>query len=180
MITYKCKHCKKKLETYEDLAGQQESCPSCGKHNSVPNLASAVIKQQVVVQKREFKDIAANELLTLSENNSNARDLSNAIASHKPQFSKSVSKSKEIRPSVTEVFLNIMGAVCVIGSILVSVIWLLLAPKLVSKLEIEIGVKVLYAAATILSGFVIGVPFFALSLILQYLRRITNAAERKE
>lgn len=174
MITYKCKYCKQKLETYEDLAGQQESCPSCGKHNFVPNVVAAV-KQQVIVQKREFKDIAANELLTLSENNSNARELSNAIASSKPQFSKSVSKSKGISPSVTEVFLNVIGAVCVVGAVLVSIIGLFF----VSKTEIEIGVKVLVTTATILSGSVIGIPFFALSLILQYLRRITNAAEQK-
>jgi phage FluMu protein Com len=155
MIKYKCERCKTNIETDDALSGKQERCPSCKYMNTVP------------LSKVDRKALEDAEFLRQRE----AEERANA------EYTENLKKTYEQKklgkvPTSIEEWLKIIGSVFVgIGTIVLLCSLLAQGSNSVTPIHFFAGLLVFlfclgYAAI-----------FFAAHLVLQYLRRITNATE---
>ena len=180
MIRYTCTSCGAKLET-DILSGQTEPCPTCGKLNRVPlsKHDQAEARKQDSENRRRQEEELRQDVEAQARHARGAREAWQAAHAPEEQPQPAIPRQDNPeKPSLTEtalcyigLLLTVLGCICgaVAGGSIVGESGQAVAPSLVFV--------VLITAAGTVAGFILGMPFFAAKLVLEYLRRITNAVE---
>jgi len=191
MIKYTCAHCGAKLETDDSLSGKQETCPACRKANPVPLSKQDLAddkkwrKEEQRKQKEKLRQEQAESLpkeRAEQEEKQGQPDIPYALlraAERKrgpqpaPQVPPMVPQQRTLtQASLTETVFCILGCICVAIGIVVGAFFF------VACLRAEDLMLLMFAVASVVGGFLAGMPYFAVQLVLRYLRSIMNAAER--
>ncbi|MBI5724596.1 MAG: hypothetical protein HZA50_11595 [Planctomycetes bacterium] len=129
MIVYKCKGCKNKLETGDNLSGTTETCPSCGVKNIVPLSKEQLKRQEEFRRKKE--DMESRRLQEENAQLEKARAEKENQAAVKSRFEakKALMLEQETPPNYTG--LSIVGIGLIVVGILLCVFspFMLIEPK---------------------------------------------------
>lgn len=182
MIAYKGAYCGTKLETEDSLSGKQETCPTCRKVNHVPLSTQdrAEEKKRLKEKLQQEQTEARRNALAAQEQNQRQRAAEVELEIQRQpaeQFQpRHPQRRSSTRADLTETAFGILGILCVvIGTVGGAVVAL-------SKVaEGAAGGRMLFwCVLGALAGFLVGMPYFAMQLVLRYLRRIMNAVEGGE
>jgi len=160
MIKYKCEFCGVKLETDDSLRGAAEPCPVCSKINMVP------------LSKRELAEMEKRRRAKEQEKLRRDREKRLQAGANMEGGGEHI---KEPDPqTLTEIFLGLIGGLGMTMAVLVLYAWYAdvgpgARPWLSGMQSVAISLILSLASLLLLTC----------RLILQYLRRIANAAESR-
>ena len=176
MIKYKCEFCSAKLETGDDMSGMLEACPVCQKGNTVPlskHEQHELDKQRKEKRHQEHEQGKQRKAAAHSPPSPNPRK---EAQQPRPIQAQAAKHKKKAPPTLTEISLIVAGGFCVAIGVLLAVVFFLTSNEVGGSAPIIWMRTVLI----LLGGFLSAIPFFAARLVLQYLRRIMNAAEGRK
>lgn len=183
MIEYICKQCKAQLETNDSMGTKTESCPNCSTVNEVPmskGRCSGTWRKRILdwAQKQQNKETekANYEKQQEQERQKQERQRQEELERQAEQAARVRGQPADVPvptayPSVIEEVFSWLGVVAVIGGIILGAVGL---SNLAEKNEAGVLLLVTGIALALSSIF-----FFGGSRALEYLRRITFAAENK-
>jgi len=178
MIEYKCAYCGAKLETEDSLSGKEEACPVCRKVNSIP-LSQRDLAEQKRQRKEKLRQEPIESLTKAQVADLQAAEQEGQRRAAEEHFRRTVPQRElPTEASRTEDAYRRLGIISVVLGLTGAVICAILG--ITSEKRGEAPMMLAFATACVLAGFLAAIQYFAVELILQYLRRIMNAVEGRK